>query len=82
MVAALQDHASNQRAGGDSCPEGKVQLDDAGHPIHVKVSRVATFSFSALADWAQDALARGCDVISDGWLASGLWQRWDAFISH
>jgi hypothetical protein len=46
--------------------QGKVQLDDAGHPIHVKVSKVATFSFAASADWAQDALARGCEVISDG----------------
>jgi len=43
-----------------------VSLDDAGHPIHVKVSKVATFSFAAIADWAQDALARGCEVISDG----------------
>jgi transposase-like protein len=43
-----------------------VSLDDAGHPIHVKVSKVATFSFAAIADWAKDALARGCEVISDG----------------
>jgi hypothetical protein len=27
--------------------QGKVQLDDAGHPIHVEVSKVATFSFAA-----------------------------------
>jgi hypothetical protein len=43
-----------------------VILDDPGHPIHVKVSRVATFSFAAIAHWAQDALARACEVISDG----------------
>ena len=43
-----------------------VSLNDAGHPIHVKVARVATFSLAAIADWAQDALVPGCEVISDG----------------
>jgi hypothetical protein len=43
-----------------------VSLDEAGHPIHVKVAKVETFSFAAIADWAQDALARGWEVISDG----------------
>ena len=43
-----------------------VSLDEAGHPIHVKVAKVETISFAAIADWAQDALARGCEVISDG----------------
>jgi hypothetical protein len=43
-----------------------VSLDEAGHPIHVKVAKVNTFSFAAIADWAQGALARGCEVISDG----------------
>jgi hypothetical protein len=43
-----------------------VSLDEAGHPIHVKVAKVDAFSFAAVADWAQDALARGCEVISDG----------------
>jgi hypothetical protein len=42
-----------------------VSLDEAGHPIHAKVAKVETFSFAAIADWAQDALARGCEVISD-----------------
>ncbi len=32
----------------------------------MKVSKVATFSFAAIADWAQVALVRGCQVISDG----------------
>jgi hypothetical protein len=60
-----------------------VSLDETGHPIHVKVAKVETFSFAAIADWAEDALARGCEVISDGiWLASGLWQRWTSFISQ
>ena len=43
-----------------------VSLDEAGHPILVKVPAVQTFSFAAIADWAQHALARGCEVISDG----------------
>ena len=41
-----------------------ASLDETGHPIHMKVSKVATFSFAAIADWPQDALARGCEVIS------------------
>ena len=43
-----------------------VSLDENGHPIHVKVSKVKAFSFVAIADWAQNTLARGCEVISDG----------------
>jgi len=34
-----------------------VSLDEAGHPIHVKVAKIETFSFAAIADWAQVALA-------------------------
>ena len=54
------------------CSENKVpivaavSLDEAGQPVHVKVAKVETLSFVAIADWAQDALARGCAVISDG----------------
>jgi hypothetical protein len=43
-----------------------VSIDDAGHPQHVKLATVAMFSFAAIADWAQDSLAIGCEVISDG----------------
>ncbi len=43
-----------------------VSLDDAGHPRHVKLATVATFSFAAIADWAQGSLAIGCEVVSDG----------------
>lgn len=43
-----------------------ASLDEAGHPIDVKVAKVEIFSFAACADWAQDTLARGCEVISDG----------------
>lgn len=32
----------------------------------MKLANIETFSFAARADWAQDALARGCEVISDG----------------
>jgi hypothetical protein len=34
-----------------------VSLDEAGHRIHLKVAKVETYSFAAIADWAQDALA-------------------------
>ena len=43
-----------------------VSVDDAGHPQHLKLATLTTFSFAAIADWAQDALAPGCEVISDG----------------
>ena len=35
-----------------------ASLDEAGQPIHVKVAKVETLSFAAIAYWAQDALAR------------------------
>jgi len=34
-----------------------ASLDEAGHPIHMKVAKIETFCFEALADWFQDALA-------------------------
>ncbi len=34
-----------------------ASLDEAGQPIHVKVAKVETLSFAAIAYWAQDALA-------------------------
>ncbi len=40
-----------------------VSLYEAVHPIHVKVAKVQAFSFAAIADWAQDSLARGYEVI-------------------
>ena len=33
-----------------------VSLDEAGHPIHLKVAKVETLPFVAIAYWAQDAL--------------------------
>jgi hypothetical protein len=58
-----------------------VSIDEAGHPIHVKVAKVQTFSFAAFADWAQYSLARGCEVISDGLACCCSVQRWAEFIS-
>lgn len=43
-----------------------VSIDDAGQPRYVKLATVATFCFVAIADWTQDSLAIGCEVISDG----------------
>ena len=43
-----------------------MSLDDAGYPIHMKVAKVETFCIVAIADWAQESLARGCEVSSDG----------------
>jgi len=38
-----------------------VSYDDAGHPRYVKLATVTTLSFAAIAEWAQDSLAIGCD---------------------
>jgi hypothetical protein len=35
-----------------------ASLDEADHRIHLKVAKIETFCFEALADWSQDALAR------------------------
>lgn len=43
-----------------------VSNDDAWHPVHVKRATVRTFCFAATADWPHHALAKGCEVISDG----------------
>ena len=31
-------------------------LDDAGHPLHVKLTTVGGFSFAEIADWSQASL--------------------------
>lgn len=43
-----------------------VSLDEAGHPLHVKLATVRSFSFAVIADWSQTALVRCCEVTSDG----------------
>ena len=58
-----------------------ISLDDAGHPLNVKLATVQTFSFAAIADWNQAALSRGCEGSATGWLASVLWPKWVALIS-
>jgi transposase-like protein len=43
-----------------------VSLNEAGHPIHAKITAVSGFSSQAIADWAQRHLAPGSHVLSDG----------------
>jgi transposase-like protein len=43
-----------------------VSLNEAGHPIHAKISPVVGFSSEAIAQWASNNLAAGCSVLSDG----------------
>ena len=43
-----------------------VSLNEAGNPLHVKLSPVATFSNEAIATWAKANLKPGCSVLSDG----------------
>jgi len=42
----------------------------AGHPQQVRFATLITISFAAITDWAQDALAPGCEVISNGFACS------------
>jgi hypothetical protein len=44
----------------------RVSFHEVGHLIHVKVPKVETFSFTAILEWVQNALARGREVISGG----------------
>jgi transposase-like protein len=43
-----------------------VSLNEAGHPIHAKISPVMAFSAKAIAGWASRNLAPGSAVLSDG----------------
>ena len=43
-----------------------VSLNEAGHPIHAKITAVSGFSSQAIADWAKRHLAPGSHVLSDG----------------
>jgi transposase-like protein len=65
---------------GGECPGGKsgrgsenqvpivaaVCLNQAGHPIHSRITAVSGFSSNAIADWAKRHLAPGSRVLSDG----------------
>ena len=43
-----------------------VSLNEAGHPIHARITAVSGFSSEAISDWAKHHLAPGSHVISDG----------------
>lgn len=43
-----------------------VTASGTGHPMRVKMSQVAGFTRTAIADWARANLTPGCDVCSDG----------------
>ncbi len=43
-----------------------VLLTEDEHPLRVKLSPVAGFTFRALWDWSRQSLAPGCTVYSDG----------------
>jgi len=43
-----------------------ISLNEAGHPVHAKITPVLGFSSAALAGWASKHLAAGCAVLSDG----------------
>jgi hypothetical protein len=43
-----------------------VSLNEAGHPIHARITAVSGFSSEAISDWAKRHLAPGSHVLSDG----------------
>ena len=43
-----------------------LSLNEAGHPIHARISVVSGFSSEAIADWAKRHLMPGSQVLSDG----------------
>lgn len=43
-----------------------VSLNEAGHPIHARITAVSGFSSEAIADWSKQHLAPGSQVLSDG----------------
>ena len=43
-----------------------VSLNEAGHPIHARITAVSGFSSEAIAEWAKRHLAPGSQVLSDG----------------
>ena len=43
-----------------------VSLNEAGHPIHARITAVSSFSSEAIADWAKHHLMPGCQMFSDG----------------
>ncbi len=43
-----------------------VSLNEAGHPMHARITAVSGFSSEAIAEWAKRHLAPGSQVLSDG----------------
>jgi transposase-like protein len=43
-----------------------VSLNEAGHPVHARITSVSGFSSEAISDWAKRHLAPGSHVLSDG----------------
>jgi hypothetical protein len=43
-----------------------VSLDQAGHPLYIKMAPVPGFTLKAITNWAKSDLSPGCVVISDG----------------
>jgi len=51
----------------DSSEQGLgVSLNEAGHPMHARITAVSGFSSEAIAEWAKQHLAAGSQVLSDG----------------
>ncbi len=43
-----------------------VSVNEAGHPVHAKITPGAGFNSKTIATWARDHLAPGSAVLSDG----------------
>ena len=43
-----------------------ISLNEAGHPIHARITPVSGFSSEAIGEWARRHLAPGSSVLSDG----------------
>ena len=43
-----------------------VSLPDEGQPLRVKLSPISGFKIKAIADWANNSLAAGSTIYSDG----------------
>ena len=43
-----------------------ISLNEAGHPIHSKITPVAGFSSEAVGTWTREHLAPGCTVFNEG----------------
>jgi len=44
-----------------------VSVNDAGHPLYLKLTSVSAFASEVIGRWACRHLEPGCLVVSDGW---------------